>query len=214
MDRYALVDDQEQVLCTARDVDGFFVDAAPGRRVFRLVGASLPAGPLGDVALRVLDRSGAAIGAYHVASASASGAEVTGQVFGRAHPLSPELWDLWRDGPLTSCGTWASYLTAGRAAWLEVARLRGHRTVGELVVAGEEATDRPGLYCALGEAVNGPGGYYGANLDALADCLRGGFGPTPPFDLTWRGARTGPDLAKVLDVLAEAKVSVHLDQPV
>ncbi len=28
----------------------------------------------------------------------------------------------------------------------------------------------------IGEAVNGPGGYFGANLDAFADCLSGGFG--------------------------------------
>ncbi|KND31494.1 barstar family protein [Streptomyces acidiscabies] len=28
----------------------------------------------------------------------------------------------------------------------------------------------------LGSAINGPGGYFGRNLDALVDCLRGGFG--------------------------------------
>ncbi len=32
------------------------------------------------------------------------------------------------------------------------------------------------LYRLLGEAVNGPGGYFGANLDSLNDCLGGGFG--------------------------------------
>jgi len=35
--------------------------------------------------------------------------------------------------------------------------------------------------------VNGPGGYFGADLDALADCLRGGFGATTPFTLVWYG---------------------------
>jgi RNAse (barnase) inhibitor barstar len=36
--------------------------------------------------------------------------------------------------------------------------------------------------------VNSSGGYFGRNLDALADCLRGGFG-TPedrPFEFEWR----------------------------
>ncbi|GAA3368164.1 hypothetical protein GCM10020367_05400 [Streptomyces sannanensis] len=28
----------------------------------------------------------------------------------------------------------------------------------------------------IGEAINGPGGYFGRNLDAFADCLSGGFG--------------------------------------
>jgi len=32
------------------------------------------------------------------------------------------------------------------------------------------------LYRLLGEAVNGPGSYFGANLDSLNDCLGGGFG--------------------------------------
>ncbi|MGW7634856.1 barstar family protein [Streptomyces decoyicus] len=33
----------------------------------------------------------------------------------------------------------------------------------------------------IGEAVNGPGGYFGKSLDAFSDCLRGGFG-TPEDD--------------------------------
>jgi RNAse (barnase) inhibitor barstar len=40
----------------------------------------------------------------------------------------------------------------------------------------------------IGDAVNGPGGYFGTNLDAFADCLRGGHG-TPDggdFTLEWR----------------------------
>ena len=43
------------------------------------------------------------------------------------------------------------------------------------------------FYREIGSAVNGPGGYFGRNLDALADCLRGGFG-TPeyqPFVFEW-----------------------------
>ncbi|MGW0802654.1 barstar family protein [Nonomuraea sp. NPDC002799] len=37
----------------------------------------------------------------------------------------------------------------------------------------------------MGEAINGPGGYFGRNLDALDDCLRGGFGARAPFTLFW-----------------------------
>ena len=51
---------------------------------------------------------------------------------------------------------------------------------------GSYVTDRLGLYCALGEAINGPGGYFGSNLDGLADCLRGGFGASAPFHLVWK----------------------------
>ena len=38
----------------------------------------------------------------------------------------------------------------------------------------------------IGRAINGPGGYFGSNLDALIDCLRGGFGtPDEPYEIRW-----------------------------
>ncbi|WP_035849608.1 barstar family protein [Kitasatospora azatica] len=83
---------------------------------------------------------------------------------------------------------------------------------------GSTARDRTNLYAALGAAVNGPGGYYGSNLDALADCLRGGFGPTPPFTLVWHdfavadgSSALPPGYARsVVDLLREAGVTVRL----
>src|SRR5258705_25593 len=36
---------------------------------------------------------------------------------------------------------------------------------------GRFVTDVEGFYCAIGEAINGPGGYFGWNLVALDDCL-------------------------------------------
>nr|WP_245238928.1 barstar family protein [Streptomyces sp. MZ04] len=34
--------------------------------------------------------------------------------------------------------------------------------------------------------MNGPGGYFGWNLDAVDDCLRGRWGASPPFTLEWQ----------------------------
>jgi RNAse (barnase) inhibitor barstar len=60
-------------------------------------------------------------------------------------------------------------------------------TVGaEYELDGRQVVDENSFYCALGEAVNGPGGYFGWNLDALVDCLRGSWGARPPFALHWR----------------------------
>ncbi|MFC9250074.1 barstar family protein [Amycolatopsis thailandensis] len=50
---------------------------------------------------------------------------------------------------------------------------------------GRFVTDIEGFYCAIGEAINGLGGYFGWNLDALKDCIRGGFGAQTPFRLVW-----------------------------
>ena len=55
------------------------------------------------------------------------------------------------------------------------ARQQGRRvwpmTEGEIVLDGRQVTDLASLFCALGEAFNGPGGYFGANFAALDDCL-------------------------------------------
>ncbi|WP_234437108.1 barstar family protein [Streptomyces maremycinicus] len=51
---------------------------------------------------------------------------------------------------------------------------------------GGQISTKSGFYCALGEAVNGPGGYFGSNLDALADCISSGFGEGPPARIIWR----------------------------
>ena len=43
------------------------------------------------------------------------------------------------------------------------------------------------FWFVMGEAVNGPGGYFGRNLDAFNDCLRGGFGTEgDDYVVEWR----------------------------
>ena len=47
-------------------------------------------------------------------------------------------------------------------------------------------TDVEGFYCAIGEAINGPGGYFGVNADDLHDCVvMGRAGAANPFRLVW-----------------------------
>ncbi|WP_369394236.1 barstar family protein [Streptomyces sp. CG1] len=64
------------------------------------------------------------------------------------------------------------------------------------------------FWLLIGEAVNGPGGYFGRNLDAFADCLSGGFG-TPDdgdFVVEWRDHQTSrehlghPETARQLEL--------------
>ncbi|MFF5213496.1 barstar family protein [Streptosporangium sp. NPDC000396] len=50
---------------------------------------------------------------------------------------------------------------------------------------GNHIVDEVSFYCAIGEVVNGPAGYFGSNLAALDDCLCGGFGAKVPFTLIW-----------------------------
>ncbi|MFF7892685.1 barstar family protein [Streptomyces sp. NPDC007907] len=152
--------------------------------------------------------------------------EVERPVPGYARPV----WDRWLAGPPETAGAWTGLDTRQREAWLELVRERGCRldrrsrpAGGVYELEGRHITDEPGLFLALGEAVNGPGGYFGGCVDALADCLRGGFGYTAPATLLWRNAATARDhlshvltangthydlVALALEVLAEGRIRV------
>jgi hypothetical protein len=70
------------------------------------------------------------------------------------------------------------------------------------VLDGAAIEDLPAFLCALGEAINGPGGYFGGlNLVSLEDCLHGSFGVTLPFVLRILNAGA---LRKALDAWALA----------
>ena len=91
-------------------------------------------------------------------------------------------------------------------------------------IDGRKIKSANDFYREIGSSVNGPGGYFGRNLDALADCLRGGFG-TPenrPYEFEWQhsalsrryldeiryGQRTLFDA--IQDVFSDAGVTLHL----
>ncbi|MHB9864436.1 barstar family protein [Streptomyces sp. YIM S03343] len=145
---------------------------------------------------------------------------------GYAQPV----WERWLADPPAAPGAWAALETRQRGAWLDLVRERGcrrkhqDRPAGHAYeLDGRHITDEPGLYLALGEAVNGPGGYFGGCLDGLVDCLRGNFGYTAPASLLWREAATAREhlsrvlapegeqydlVALVLEVLAEGGMHV------
>ncbi|GAA3886751.1 barstar family protein [Streptomyces sedi] len=183
-------------------VEGLF-RVGPGRGGERelslrgVVGPVVGAGRLGPGEVALLDDAGAVLGAYPVEEVA------LGAVNGRAvtvtcsfhrfpHPGAGAVWEEWARAFPSTPGGWAAGGAERRAGWLEAARLHavtpGARAGGAYALDGRHLVDRAALYCALGEALNGPGGYYGANLDALHDCLTGGFGPRPPFTLRWRHA--------------------------
>lgn len=157
----------------------------------------------GNGCLHLLDSSGTPIGDYvinHVtAEAVKPSATGTGLVDLTVHlscdnllPESDRPWELIRTKQLNRPGMWHSLNPTGRRAWLSVALNHHHyRALPDdppgtrYELDGRHIVDADSFYCALGEAINGPGGYFGCNLDALVDCLRGRWGATSPFTLTW-----------------------------
>lgn len=142
-----------------------------------------------------------------------------------------EVWDLWWRGRPSETGLWARCSPEGRDFWLGTAR--DNRVHGEpddppggtYHLDGRHIIDERGFFCALGEAVNGPGGYFGWGLDALTDCLRGRWGAEPPFTLVWHDADVARSclgvtphtgyrpltFEELLAFLAEKRVDVRLD---
>ncbi|OIK03729.1 barstar family protein [Streptomyces monashensis] len=158
--------------------------------------------------------------------------ELDGALFTPVPEHARSVWECRLAGPPDAPGAWAGLDTRRRDIWLDLVRDRaGRRASGDrpaghaYTLDGRHITDEPGLYLALGEAVNGPGGYFGGCLAALDDCLRGRFGYTAPATLLWQDAATArahlsrtltPDgahrdgFADVLDVLAEGGMHVTL----
>jgi RNAse (barnase) inhibitor barstar len=158
--------------------------------------------------------------------------ELDGEFFTPVPEDARPLWERWLAGPPDTLGAWTSLDTRRRGAWLDLVRERACRRAHSdrppghaYELDGRHITDEPGLYLALGEAVNGPGGYFGGCLDALDDCLSGTFGYTAPATLLWRDATTAREhlshaltanghpydpFAEVLNVLTEGGLHVTL----
>jgi RNAse (barnase) inhibitor barstar len=71
------------------------------------------------------------------------------------------------------------------AVWWQCVSDTDHdKTIYE--VRGDCIASLEDFYREIGEAINGPGGYFGRNLDGFNDCLAGGFGtPSEGYVIRW-----------------------------
>lgn len=67
-----------------------------------------------------------------------------------------------------------------------VGNVNPDRTNLVVTIEGQYITSLNHFFCAMGEAINGIGGYFGRNLNALIDCGRRGFGVDGAFTLIWK----------------------------
>ncbi|WP_415646641.1 barstar family protein [Stackebrandtia soli] len=138
------------------------------------------------------------------------------------HSFAGELWRRWVDVP-AGRAEWMEYPVEWHRDWLHVVMSawffagKGPVRCGTdpvVEVDGRTMLSRAGMYCALGEAVNGPRGYFGCNLDGMDDCLRSTVGGNVPFRLVWRYFETsrrfvGTDyVERTVEILREHGVDV------
>lgn len=210
---YRLVEEESGMgFIEAREISGFFVESdevEPGDIL--IFGSALRPVRLGedlpDVELRVVDLAGTAIGSYYIGRVKlrsglrgeGSGKEggFVASFYGCVCPYSAagEIWRRWASGvalakaewvsrPIDSHGSW---LHVVQNAWFEAGRNAGRYLVEDVhVIDSRNIFGESSFYCELGESVNGPGGYFGSNLDALADCLASSRASDAPFRFIWR----------------------------
>ncbi|PCJ31458.1 MAG: hypothetical protein COA99_17225 [Moraxellaceae bacterium] len=99
------------------------------------------------------------------------------------------LWKNRIENGLNRLGEWKNLQPEEIMAWLRIGLSynsgTNDRSHLKVEINGDDLTEEDYFYCALGEAVNGPGGYFGLNLDALDDCFCGDFGVKSDFTLVW-----------------------------
>ncbi|WP_176728391.1 barstar family protein [Planobispora rosea] len=136
----------------------------------------------GDVELEILDRSGRSIGGYDLwnveiilASPDGCAGEFRATASWLPRVSAKPVWELWRVAPPGKVNQWWDIPIGQREGWVEVAQNSriSTRLIGEeILLDGRGVVDLASFFCAIGEAVHGPGGYFGSNFMALSDCLR------------------------------------------
>jgi RNAse (barnase) inhibitor barstar len=121
--------------------------------------------------------------------------------------------------PPKALGQWRSLSSSEKEVWLQKACDRffhdesyaiqsvANRTIeidGKLI---HEPLD---FFCLFGEAVNGPGGYFGKCLDSFDDCLFEKFGLEFPSTVVWKDySETKKLLPDFCETLLDAMRTVH-----
>ena len=236
-------EESERVILTAHDVRGFFQDpSVEASETVIMVGASLTLEELPltleDVELQVQDREGAKIGAYYIGRVDVVGSRESEEVPGRTDlaldldgyglpfPYAGEIWRIWAQGGPHMPGMWRSLPAKAHESWLHVVQTAWFGSGRQALLYGEEEQHEiPGadllnissFYCALGEAVNGLGGYMGSNPDALRDCLINSHGSRRQLlRLVWRDFDVSrqrietEELDAAISTLRENGVDLHL----
>ncbi|WP_327069989.1 barstar family protein [Kitasatospora sp. NBC_01302] len=207
---YRLVDAESQsVLVVAEDIRGFFVgpDRQPdGLITFTgLCQAPLVKQKIEEAQLEVLNHRQERIGSYdagpvlltpgHGAVGGERGdLECSYLGYTCEYESAGEIWRRWAQEIPLEQREWARWPAGSHWSWLHVAqvawftgrrRAMNYGTASEASIDGGVIYNKASFYCALGEAVNGPGGYFGSNIDAVADCLSASRESMANFQLTW-----------------------------
>lgn len=238
---YVVTDEESRAtLVAAEEVEGFFVDPeeeSPEVVFLRPHRVDMGKRRAEGAVLEVVNRRREKIGEYFIGRAVIGdmGVELPGgkissvsyRFFGNRceYPAAEKIWRRWASGEALGEGEWLQWPVRHHDAWLHVvqnawfASNRRAARYGLDEVAyldGGHISTKSGFFCALGEAVNGPGGYFGSSLDALAECVSSRLGEGPLAKIVWRNFRASQEaldhvfLDSAMAVMREFHVDVSV----
>lgn len=234
---YRFIEDEtDKVIAVAKLVDGFFAESVtvPRSHVHVIGSFNVPieyGKPIADVRMQVVDLGGAVIGSYYLGDVVALEDNIAGRAgfllavnsTGCPYPYAGSIWPRWASTVPIRRGEWAEWPAAAHESWMHVvqqvwfAKGRGVGNYGERstwVLDGSLVLNESSFYCAIGEAVNGAGGYFGSSMSGFADCLRHTAG-ADSVSVMWHSfstsrKRVGEEVAQELvDILEEFGVRVQ-----
>lgn len=243
--RWELTDDDDVLWGLCAEVGGLFADEEEPLRLIGceprgLLVSTLRPGAKGGMYLSPLGRSGwffqLKIAEVRPSSLGDGLVDITLEddlldEIPRVHRIpraAKGIWDMWFAGGPATTNLWAPLDSTIRYEWARAAwhmrQPRDDREAGGTYhLDGRHITGETGLYCALGEAINGPGGYFGRDWNGVKDCLFGGFGARTPFTLIWHDSAVAAhrlplepghnpeEFGDWLDLLRRFKITVVLD---
>lgn len=183
-----------------------------------------------NIYLRIMDITGNPIGSYYFSLETPlyfhkhdyvdklNNLELIGLLGPEASKEALEIWEDWRQSLPTAINLWSGFSVEKRKGWLEVVRKHFKITSkdekhGTYFLDATYVTDSTSFFCAIGEAINGPGGYFGFDFMTLRDCLCGGFGAVPPFTIFVRNtndfwATDNDFLEQAIKILSDRHVNL------
>jgi hypothetical protein len=179
---------------------------------------------LGDTVLEVLHEQGRTLGDYALwdtrltVPSGAAQASLTASIGTLPHAGAQWAWDQWRAGRPASPNLWAALPVGQREGWLEVTQiiaLREHSTpypalTEQIDLDGNHIDDLASLFCALGDAVAGPGGWCASSVGGLADLLQYAPRAAARPRLVWHGLAAG-DRALARPVEADGRTVTYFE---
>lgn len=98
-------------------------------------------------------------------------------------------WRMFINNEITEKNTWKKLNNDELQGWLVFAgcirKPQQDRENLVINIDGNHFHNLDGFYCTLGEELNGIGGYFGRQIDALYDCLTRDFGVKSISEITW-----------------------------